>query len=126
MLGQTRQIGELIARVRLRFPVSCNIEVATSRPWMRCSRRCVRAGSRSTLRFPPSESSHLRELALTDLHDAEHWATNMRNPVRFQQAIASAVAAQAARTLMRSRTLPTRVRRHRGRQRAPPTKSAAK
>ncbi len=44
--GPTEQIDELIARVRAqnRFASRVNIEVPrTIRPWMRCSRRCVRS-----------------------------------------------------------------------------------
>ncbi|REW71121.1 acyltransferase domain-containing protein, partial [Mycobacterium tuberculosis] len=35
-------------------------------------------------------STTYADLHTQPIFDAEHWATNMRNPVRFQQAIASA------------------------------------
>ena len=66
----------------------------TTRPWMRCSPRCVRNWPISPRSHRPFRSSPppTKTCDARPVFDAEHWATNMRNPVRFQQAIAAAAA----------------------------------
>ena len=93
--GPTQQIDELIARVRAqnRFASRVNIEVAPHNPAM----DAIAPQMRSELadlapRNPtiPIISTTYEDLGTRPMFDAEHWATNMRNPVRFQQAITAA------------------------------------
>ena len=59
---------------------------------MRCSPRCVRSWPiwpRRPRRIPIISTTY-EDLDTRPVFDAEHWATNMRNPVRFQQAITAA------------------------------------
>ncbi|MCE4237456.1 phthiocerol type I polyketide synthase PpsB [Mycobacterium tuberculosis] len=93
--GPTEQIDELIARVRAqnRFASRVNIEVAPHNPAMDALQPAMR--SELTDLTPRTPTIGIISTTYADLHtqpifDAEHWATNMRNPVRFQQAIASA------------------------------------
>ena len=94
--GPTQQIDESDRHGCARRTVSPAGSISkwprTTRPWMRCSPRCVRSwpiwphGPRRFRSSPP----RMRTSALARMFDAEHWATNMRNPVRFQQAITAA------------------------------------
>ncbi|KBU70510.1 phthiocerol type I polyketide synthase PpsB [Mycobacterium tuberculosis] len=93
--GPTEQIDELIARVRAqnRFASRVNIEVAPHNPAMDALQPAMR--SELADMTPRTPTIGIISTTYADLHtqpifDAEHWATNMRNPVRFQQAIASA------------------------------------
>ncbi len=93
--GPTEQIDELITRVRAtdRFASRVNIEVAPHNPAM----DALQAHMRTELadlapRTPtiPIISTTYEDLRTNPVFDAEHWATNMRNPVHFQQAITQA------------------------------------
>ncbi|WP_079067193.1 phthiocerol type I polyketide synthase PpsB [Mycobacterium tuberculosis] len=93
--GPTEQIDELIARVRAqnRFASRVNIEVAPHNPAMDALQPAMRSELGDLT--PRTPTIGIISTTYADLHtqpvfDAEHWATNMRNPVRFQQAIASA------------------------------------
>ncbi|EFD78632.1 MULTISPECIES: phthiocerol type I polyketide synthase PpsB [Mycobacterium tuberculosis complex] len=93
--GPTEQIDELIARVRTqnRFASRVNIEVAPHNPAMDALQPAMRSELADLT--PRTPTIGIISTTYADLHtqpifDAEHWATNMRNPVRFQQAIASA------------------------------------
>ncbi|AGQ36146.1 Phthiocerol/phenolphthiocerol synthesis polyketide synthase type I PpsB [Mycobacterium tuberculosis variant bovis] len=93
--GPTEQIDELIARVRAqnRFASRVNIEVAPHNPAMDALQPAMRSELADLT--PRTPTIGIISTTYADLHtqpifDAEHWATNMRNPVRFQQAIASA------------------------------------
>ncbi|KCR57355.1 phthiocerol type I polyketide synthase PpsB [Mycobacterium tuberculosis] len=93
--GPTEQIDELITRVRAqnRFASRVNIEVAPHNPAMDALQPAMR--SELADMTPRTPTIGIISTTYADLHtqpifDAEHWATNMRNPVRFQQAIASA------------------------------------
>ncbi|WP_153044937.1 type I polyketide synthase [Mycobacterium kansasii] len=95
--GPTAQIDELIARVRAqnRFASRVNIEVAPHNPAMDALQPQMRSELADlTPRTPtiPIISTTYENLDTRPAFDAEHWATNMRNPVRFQQAIARAGA----------------------------------
>ncbi|SHA64471.1 phenolpthiocerol synthesis type-I polyketide synthase PPSB [Mycobacterium tuberculosis] len=93
--GPTEQIDELIAQVRAqnRFASRVNIEVAPHNPAMDALQPAMRSELADLT--PRTPTIGIISTTYADLHtqpvfDAEHWATNMRNPVRFQQAIASA------------------------------------
>jgi phthiocerol/phenolphthiocerol synthesis type-I polyketide synthase A len=93
--GPTEQIDELITRVRAkdRFASRVNIEVAPHNPAMDALRPQMRSELADLApRTPtiPIISTTYEELRSNAIFDAEHWATNMRNPVHFQQAIAHA------------------------------------
>ncbi|KZS61151.1 polyketide synthase [Mycobacterium ostraviense] len=93
--GPTAQIDELITRVRAqnRFAGRVNIEVAPHNPAMDALQPRMRSELADLApRTPtiPIISTTYENLATRTVFDAEHWATNMRNPVRFQQAIAHA------------------------------------
>ncbi|WP_322857899.1 SDR family NAD(P)-dependent oxidoreductase [Mycobacterium shigaense] len=93
--GPTAQIDELITRVRgqNRFAGRVNIEVAPHNPAMDALQPAMRAEladlSPQTPTIPIISTTYA-DLDTRPVFDAEHWATNMRNPVRFQQAIAHA------------------------------------
>ncbi|WAJ46844.1 type I polyketide synthase [Mycobacterium sp. Aquia_216] len=93
--GPTGQIDALIARVRSqnRFASRVNIEVAPHNPAMDALQPAMRAELSDLVPQPPTIpiiSTTYSDLDTRPAFDAEHWATNMRNPVRFQQAIAAA------------------------------------
>ncbi len=97
--GPTEQIDELIALVRAqnRFASRVNIEVAPHNPAMDPLQPAMRSELADlTPRTPtiPIISTTYEDLGSSlvssPVFDAEHWATNMRNPVRFQQAIRAA------------------------------------
>ncbi len=93
--GPSQQIDTLIAKVRAkdRFASRVNIEVAPHNPAMDALQPQMRSELADlTPRRPttPIISTTYADLDTTPVFDAEHWATNMRNPVRFQQAITAA------------------------------------
>jgi phthiocerol/phenolphthiocerol synthesis type-I polyketide synthase A len=97
--GPTEQIDELITRVRARdrFAGHVNIEVAPHNPAMDALQPQMRAELADLApRTPtiPIISTTYEDLSTLPVSgpvfDAEHWATNMRNPVHFQQAITTA------------------------------------
>ncbi len=95
--GPTAQIDELIATVRAqnRFAGRVNIEVAPHNPAMDALQPAMRAelaGLAPRTPAIPIVSTTYESLDSTPAFDAEHWATNMRNPVRFQQAVTAAAA----------------------------------
>jgi len=96
--GPTDQIDALIDAVRTqnRFASRVNIEVAPHNPAMDALQPQMRAELADlTPRTPtiPIISTTYAGTETRPVFDAEHWATNMRNPVRFQQAITAAGAA---------------------------------
>ncbi|CQD10506.1 phenolpthiocerol synthesis type-I polyketide synthase PpsC [Mycobacterium lentiflavum] len=96
--GPTGQIDELIAKVRAQgqFAGKVNIEVAPHNPAMDALQPAMRAelaGLAPRTPTIPIISTTYENLDRPITFDAEHWATNMRNPVRFQQAISAAGAA---------------------------------
>jgi len=95
--GPIDQIDELIARVRAkdRFASRVNIEVAPHNPAM----DALQPAMLSELADLPARSPTIPIISTTyanlgtpPFFDAAHWATNMRNPVHFQQAITAAGA----------------------------------
>ncbi len=95
--GPIEQIDELIDRVRgqNRFANRVNIEVAPHNPAMDALQPAMRSELADlTPRTPtiPVFSTAYDDIDTLPTFDAEYWATNMRNPVRFQQAIAAAAA----------------------------------
>ena len=93
--GPTEQIDELIGRVRgqNRFASRVNIEVAPHNPAMDALQPAMRAELADlSPRTPtiPVFSTTYDDVDTLPTFDAEHWATNMRNPVRFQQALTAA------------------------------------
>ncbi|KLO36200.1 type I polyketide synthase [Mycobacterium haemophilum] len=95
--GPTEQIDELIDRVRAqnRFASRVNIEVAPHNPAMDALQPQMRSELADlAARTPtiPILSTTYADLGSRPVFDAEHWATNMRNPVRFQQAITHAIS----------------------------------
>ena len=93
--GPTQQIEELIARVRAqdRFASRVNIEVAPHNPAMDALQPAMRAELADLSPRTPSIpiiSTTYENLDTRPVFDAEHWATNMRNPVRFMQAVTAA------------------------------------
>jgi phthiocerol/phenolphthiocerol synthesis type-I polyketide synthase A len=93
--GPTAAITELIARVRSEnlFASRVNIEVAPHNPAMDALQPAMRAQLADLAPQTPTVpiiSTTYADLDTRPVFDAEHWATNMRNPVRFQQAITAA------------------------------------
>jgi phthiocerol/phenolphthiocerol synthesis type-I polyketide synthase A len=93
--GPTEQIDELINRVRARdrFASRVNIEVAPHNPAMDALQPAMRSELADLAPRTPSIpiiSTTYEDLDTRPAFDAEHWATNMRNPVRFQHAITAA------------------------------------
>ncbi|PJE23916.1 MAG: polyketide synthase [Mycobacterium sp.] len=93
--GPSGQIDELIAAVRAqnRFAGRVNIEVAPHNPAMDALQPAMRAELADLAPRTPSLpiiSTTYENFSDTPTFDAEHWAVNMRNPVRFQQVIAAA------------------------------------
>ena len=93
--GPTQQIDALIAQVRAqnRFAGRVNIEVAPHNPAMDALQPQMRSELADLAPRTPSIpiiSTTYAEVGACPAFDAEHWATNMRNPVRFAQAIAAA------------------------------------
>ena len=93
--GPTDQIDELITRVRAqnRFAGRVNIEVAPHNPAMDALQPRMRAELADLAPQTPTIpiiSTTYEDLDTAPVFDAEHWATNMRKPVRFQQAITAA------------------------------------
>ena len=102
--GPTEQIDELITSVRAkdRFASRVNIEVAPHNPAMDPLQPLMRSELADLApRTPaiPIISTTYAELrgwpGPAPVFDAEHWATNMRNSVHFQQAITHAGGAGA-------------------------------
>ncbi len=95
--GPTEQIDALIAQVRAQnsFASRVNIEVAPHNPAMDALQPVMRSELADLSPRTPSIpiiSTTYEDLQRTPVFDAEHWATNMRNPVRFQQAVTAAAA----------------------------------
>lgn len=93
--GPPQMIDELIEQVRAqnRFAGRVNIEVAPHNPAMDALQPLMRSELADLTPRPPSTpiiSTTYEDLESRPAFDAEHWATNMRNPVRFQQAITHA------------------------------------
>ena len=93
--GPTQQIDALIDAVRAqnRFASRVNIEVAPHNPAMDALQPQMRSELADLTPRPPTIpiiSTTYEDLDTRPVFDAEHWATNMRNPVRFQQAITAA------------------------------------
>ncbi|CQD10511.1 phenolpthiocerol synthesis type-I polyketide synthase PpsA [Mycobacterium lentiflavum] len=93
--GPTEQIDELVTRLRgqNRFASRVNIEVAPHNPAMDALQPAMRAQLADLAPQTPTIpiiSTTYADLDIRPAFDAEHWATNMRNPVHFQQAIARA------------------------------------
>ncbi|KJX74642.1 type I polyketide synthase [Mycobacterium lepromatosis] len=93
--GPTEQIDELIDQVRAqnRFASRVNIEVAPHNPAMDALQPQMRSELADLApRTPaiPILSTTYADLGSCPVFDAQHWATNMRNPVHFQQAIMTA------------------------------------
>ena len=95
--GPPPLIDELIDKVRARerFAGRVNIEVAPHNPAMDALQPLMRSELADLTPQPPSVpiiSTTYADLEIRPVFDGEHWATNMRNPVRFAQAIAAAGA----------------------------------
>ncbi|KAA1251689.1 type I polyketide synthase [Mycobacterium simiae] len=95
--GPPAQIDELIATVRRQdgFAARVNIEVAPHNPAMDALQPQMRSELADLTPQPPTIpiiSTTYADLDACPVFDAAHWATNMRNPVRFQQAITRAGA----------------------------------
>ena len=93
--GPPDQIDGLIARVRAqdRFASRVNIEVAPHNPAMDALQPQMRSELADLAPQTPTIpiiSTTYDDFDTCPVFDAEHWATNMRNPVRFQQAITAA------------------------------------
>ncbi|BBZ48735.1 type I polyketide synthase [Mycobacterium heidelbergense] len=93
--GPTEQIDTIITKVRAqdRLAGRVNIEVAPHNPAMDPLQPLMRSELADLTPRPPTIpiiSTTYADLDARPVFDAEHWATNMRNPVRFQQAIAHA------------------------------------
>ncbi|WP_156737602.1 acyltransferase domain-containing protein, partial [Mycobacterium sp. E735] len=93
--GPTDQIDQLIAEVRAhnRFASRVNIEVSPHNPAMDPLQPPMRAELADLTPQPPRIpiiSTTYPDLDTRPVFDADHWATNMRNPVHFHQAIAHA------------------------------------
>src|SRR5262249_37147255 len=90
--GPTDQIDELINTVKAknRFASRVNIEVAPHNPAMDALQPAMRSELADLSPKTPTVpiiSTTYEDLQSSPVFDAEHWATNMRNPARFQQAI---------------------------------------
>jgi phthiocerol/phenolphthiocerol synthesis type-I polyketide synthase C len=95
--GPTSAIDVLIEKVRAQNHLAgrVNIEVAPHNPAMDPLQPLMRSELADLTPRPPAIpiiSTTYPDLDARPVFDAEHWATNMRNPVRFQQAIAHAGA----------------------------------
>nr|WP_277622391.1 type I polyketide synthase [Mycobacterium malmoense] len=95
--GPTGEIEALIEAVRAqnRFASRVNIEVAPHNPAMDALQPAMRSELADLAPQTPTIpilSTTYEDLDIRPVFDAEHWATNMRNPVRFQQAITRAGA----------------------------------
>ncbi|UXA08638.1 type I polyketide synthase [Mycobacterium sp. SMC-2] len=95
--GPDQEIDELIDIVRAqnRFAGRVNIEVAPHNPAMDPLQPLMRSELADLSPRPPAipiVSTTYADPNSRPVFDAEHWATNMRNPVRFQQAIEAAAA----------------------------------
>jgi phthiocerol/phenolphthiocerol synthesis type-I polyketide synthase C len=95
--GPTSTIDALVEKVRAQdhFAGRVNIEVAPHNPAMDPLQPLMRSELAGLTPRPPTIpiiSTTYADLDASPVFDAEHWATNMRNPVRFQQAIAAAGA----------------------------------
>ncbi|QUR66898.1 type I polyketide synthase [Mycobacterium spongiae] len=95
--GPPPTIDALIDTVRAqdRFASRVNIEVAPHNPAMDALQPQMRSELADLTPRPPLIpiiSTTYEDLGRRSEFDAEHWATNMRNPVHFQQAIAAAGA----------------------------------
>ncbi|WP_084454463.1 type I polyketide synthase [Mycobacterium interjectum] len=93
--GPTTMIEDLIDKVRAQDHLASrvNIEVAPHNPAMDALLPDMRSELADLTPRPPAIpiiSTTYEDLGTGPVFDAEHWATNMRNPVRFQQAIARA------------------------------------
>lgn len=93
--GPTEQIDELITIVRAkdRFASRVSIEVAPHNPAMdplQPQMRSALADLAPRTATIPIISTTYADPETRPVFDAEHWATNMRNPVHFQQAISAA------------------------------------
>ncbi len=93
--GPSQQINALIDAVRAqnRFASLVNIEVAPHNPAMDALQPQMRSELADLTPRPPTIpiiSTTYEDLDTLPVFDADHWATNMRNPVRFQQAITAA------------------------------------
>ena len=93
--GPTEQINTLIDSVRAqnRFASRVNIEVAPHNPAMDALQPQMRSELADLTSRPPTIpiiSTTYEDSDTRPVFNAEHWATNMRNPVRFQQAITRA------------------------------------
>lgn len=133
--GPPLLIDELIDKVRQQngFATRVNIEVAPHNPAMDALQPAMRSELADLTPQPPTIpiiSTTYADLGISlgsgPRFDAEHWATNMRNPVRFHQAIAHAGADHhtfieiSAHPLLTQAIADTLEDAHR------PTKSAAK
>ena len=103
--GPTEQIDELVALVRAqnRFAGRVNIEVAPHNPAMDALQPAMRSELADLApRTPtiPIISTTYQDLSIRPIFDGEHWATNMRNPVRFQHAISAAFATDTHHTFI--------------------------
>ena len=95
--GPTEQIDALIDAVlaQNRFASRVNIEVAPHNPAMDALQPQMRSELADLTPRPPTVpiiSTTYEDLGTRPIFDAEHWAANMRNPVRFQQAVEAAGA----------------------------------
>ena len=93
--GPPQLIDTLIDKVRQQncFASRVSIEVAPHSPAMDALQPQMRSELADLTPRPPTIpiiSTTYEDLDTRPAFDAEHWATNMRNPVRFQQAIAHA------------------------------------
>ena len=95
--GPTGLIDELIEKVRQQggFANRVNIEVAPHNPAMDALQPQMRSELADLTPRPPTIpiiSTTYADLRSNAIFDADYWATNMRNPVRFHQAITRAGA----------------------------------
>ncbi|RFD26847.1 polyketide synthase [Mycobacterium uberis] len=93
--GPTAIIDALIDKVRQQggFATRINIEVAPHNPAMDSLQPQMRSELADLTPRPPTIpiiSTTYEDFGSTPIFDAEHWVTNMRNPVHFQQAISHA------------------------------------
>ncbi|MGB9227871.1 type I polyketide synthase [Mycobacterium sp.] len=103
--GPTALIDELIEKVRQQggFANRVNIEVAPHNPAMDALQPQMRSELADlTPRQPsiPIISTTYADLRTDAVFDAEYWATNMRNPVRFHQAITRAADRHTCHTFI--------------------------
>ncbi|OBK23302.1 polyketide synthase [Mycobacterium asiaticum] len=103
--GPTATIDEVIAKVRADggFASRVNIEVAPHNPAMDALQPQMRSELTDLTPRPPTIpiiSTTYADLGSRPRFDAQHWATNMRNPVRFMQAIEAAAEQHACHTFI--------------------------